>query len=153
MRRGPYCIVAALGAWLGACAPSVDVEHEQRRLLETDQAFAETAFTDGAPEAFRQYLAEDALELANGDLPLHGRDAIYAAMLADANPELDLTWSPEAAVVARSGELGYTWGIYWNSWADEEGNPVAAEGKYLMVWRKAPDGRWQVVVDMNNENP
>ena len=151
MRRGPYCIVAALGAWLGACGPSVDVEHEQGRLLETDQAFAEAAFTDGAPEAYRQYLAEDAQQLANGRPPLDGRAKIYAAMLAD--PELDLTWSPAAAVVARSGELGYTWGTYWNSWDDEEGNPVAVEGKYLFVWRKAPDGRWQVVVDMDNENP
>lgn len=83
MRRGPYCIVAALGAWLGACAPSVDVEHEQGRLLETDQAFAEAAFTDGAPEAYRQYLAEDAQQLANGRPPLDGRAKIYAAMLAD----------------------------------------------------------------------
>ena len=86
MNQGRYCIVAALGAWLGACAPSVDVEHEQRRLLETDRAFAEAAFTDGAPAAFRQYLAEDALELPDGDLPLAGREQIYAAMLAD--PEL-----------------------------------------------------------------
>ncbi len=151
MNKGRHCIVAALGAWLGACAPSVDVEHEQRRLLETDQAFAEAAFTDGAPEAYRQYLAEDAQQLANGRPPLDGRAKIYAAMLAD--PELDLTWSPAVAVVARSGELGYTWGTYWNSWDDEEGNPVAVEGKYLFVWRKAPDGRWQVVVDMDNENP
>ena len=151
MNNRQRCIFAALGAWLCGCAPSVDVELEQRRLLETDQAFAEAAFTDGAPEAFRQYLAEDALELPDGDLPLAGRDEIYAAMLAD--PELDLTWKPAAAVVARSGELGYTWGTYWSSWADEEGNPVAAEGKYLNIWRKAPDGRWQVVVDMSNENP
>ena len=151
MHRGSYCIVAALGTWLGACAPSVDVEHEQRQLLETDQAFAEAAFTDGAPEAYRQYLAEDAWELPDGRAPLSGRDEIYTAMLADT--ELDLTWSPEAAVVARSGELGYTWGRYWNSWDDEEGNPVAVEGKYLFVWRKTPDGRWKVVVDMDNESP
>ena len=151
MPKGSYCIVAALGTWLGACAPSVDIEHEQRQLLETDKAFAEAAFTDGAPEAYRQYLAENAQQLADGRPPLSGRDRIYAAMLDD--PELDLTWSPEAAVVARSGDLGYTWGRYWNSWADEQGNPVAVEGKYLFVWRKMPDGRWKVAVDMDNDSP
>ena len=145
-----YLGLAMVTTLLG-CSQSIDVEREQQILLDTDIAFADASFEKGAAEAFREFLAEDALELPDGELPLVGREAIYAALSED--PQFDLTWQPEEAVVARSGDLGYTWGTFWSSWADENGNPVASEGKYLNIWRKEGDGRWRVIVDMGNQNP
>jgi ketosteroid isomerase-like protein len=63
-----------------------------------------------------------------------------------------LTWHPDKAGVARSGELGYTSGKYKVSFKDESGKTISDKGKYLMVWKKQSDGAWKVLFDMNNSD-
>lgn len=61
-----------------------------------------------------------------------------------------LTWHPDKAGVARSGDLGYTSGAYDVSFKDASGKTVSDKGKYLMVWKKQTDGSWKVLFDMSN---
>ncbi|MGA7930824.1 MAG: DUF4440 domain-containing protein [Candidatus Sulfotelmatobacter sp.] len=63
-----------------------------------------------------------------------------------------ITWRPNKADVARSGELGYTSGTYEMSFKDASGKAVADKGKYLMVWKKQADGAWKVLFDMSNSD-
>ena len=67
-------------------------------------------------------------------------------------PDADfvLTWEPLEALVAASGELGVTWGIYYFNALDELGAPYVAEGKYVYVWRNN-NGRWELILDITNQ--
>jgi ketosteroid isomerase-like protein len=67
-----------------------------------------------------------------------------------AGPEYGLTWEPQYAEIAASGELGWTWGIYEASFDTGEDEPTTSSGKYLNIWRMQNDGSWKVRVDMGN---
>ncbi|MFC1483825.1 YybH family protein [Candidatus Neomarinimicrobiota bacterium] len=133
------------------CSSAVDVDAEQQRLLEADRAFSQASIEHGAAEAFRMYLAEDALMLPAGSTPITGRETIFEGMAS--GPGSLLTWEPQLAEVARSGELGWTWGTYE---VRPEGDLTAeplAYGKYVNVWRTQSDGTWKVIVDTGNSSP
>jgi ketosteroid isomerase-like protein len=138
----------------GSAAHSQGAGAEQARtsLLERDLAFGNAVAEFGLAEAYRLFLAEDAVQLPDGDRPLQGRTAIYEQII-DATRDSDflLSWRPEVAEVSLSGDLGYTWGTYWLELLDEEGNPVVLDGNYVNVWRKSATGVWEVIVDISNQ--
>jgi ketosteroid isomerase-like protein len=134
-----------------ACEFKIDIEQEQGALLQTDVEFAQTSVERGAAEAFYQYLTDDALQLPNNAKPVVGRDIIRESM--QKVPEVLLTWKPQKAEVARSGDLGYTWGTYEVKSYSPNGEENIRYGKYLNIWKKQPDGKWKVAVDMGNSSP
>ncbi len=127
-----------------------DVEAERKKLLDTDFEFARTSVKKGPSAAFYLYLADNAMQLPEGSLPIYGRTAIYETMKGD---YYDLLWTPVKAEVARSGELGWTWGKYIVTVREADGSTTNSYGKYLNIWRKQPDGKWKVIVDMGNKSP
>jgi len=139
-------------ALFSGCESAVDIKAEAKRLLETDREFARVSVDSGAAEAFRGYLTEDALQLSHGRNPVQGRDQIHLLLLKSRGDYV-LDWEPREAHVARSGDLGWTWGIYTLSYPDESGIIRKQGGKYLNIWQKQTDGNWKVRVDMGNENP
>jgi hypothetical protein len=55
-----------------------------------------------------------------------------------------VSWEPLGSGVARSEDLGYTWGRYQRA---AEAGAAAEEGFYLRAWRRAPAGSWQLVIE------
>jgi ketosteroid isomerase-like protein len=137
--------------FLFGCISVTDTEEEKVKLLQTDREFARKSLEVGAAEAFKMFLAEDAIQLPAGSNPRFGRDTIYQAMKA-AGEGYTLAWKPQHGEVAASGDFGYTWGNFTLSWEDSSGARQVHYGKYLNVWKKQ-DGRWRVEVDMGNESP
>ena len=79
-----------------------------------------------------------------------GKDAIAKAIQDDFS-QGDLTWRLNAVGVARSGDLGYTSGVY--EWKLKGATSGAADnGKYLTIWKKEADGTWKVLFDMFNSD-
>ena len=148
----PRCaLVCSAVLVLTACGAPLDERGLTSELLETDRAFAARSVEAGAANAFREFLADEALQLPDDRPPVAGRDAIVAGLEA-AGDGWVLDWEPRAAHLGDGGSMGWTWG----EWVLR---PVEAEdselryGKYLNVWRRGRDGRWQVVVDMGNGSP
>ena len=84
---------------------------------------------------------------------LTGKDAIAKFIARGfALQDYKITWHPNKAGVARSGELGYTSGTYEMSFKDAVGKTISDKGKYLMVWKKQADGRWKVLFDTSNSD-
>lgn len=120
-------------------------------LVAQDLRFAEAVQSVGVAEAYRQFMAADAVQLPDGGLAIGGRDAIYEELLeATEGLEFELTWEPVDAAMAESGDLGYTWGIYYYEAVDELGAPYIAEGKYVYLWRNN-NGRWELILDITNQ--
>ncbi len=132
---------------------TIDLDAERASLIQADLDFGDTAGEQGLAPAYLQFLAIDAVQLPDGDLPIEGRDAIYEnILLATKNDNFSLSWEPVAAEVSNSGDSGYTWGGYRLETQDETGQPLSYGGKYANFWRKSAEGRWEIVLDISNQN-
>ncbi|MFH1756192.1 MAG: nuclear transport factor 2 family protein [Candidatus Latescibacterota bacterium] len=126
-------------------------EAEEDVLFATDVAFAQASSDRGPAEAFNMYLANEAVQLPAGSIPIMGREAIYQSMKQGGDAAL--AWAPVKAEVAKSGDLGYTWGTYQSSYRGPDGSMRTSHGKYLNVWKKHSTGEWKVLIDMGNSSP
>jgi ketosteroid isomerase-like protein len=154
MRTRRLLLVVATAAVVAGCSgrESVDVTTEAQRLLETDRDFSAASVQHGAAEAFRMYLDENAAMFSDGRHPVHGRDSIYDIMKPGEQGYV-LEWTPRAADVAQSGEMGWTWGEYTVTAKGSDGEQSMSWGKYVNVWKKNAEGEWKVVADIGNESP
>ena len=147
-----YFLILLIFVFQISCGQLVDTKVEKENLLQTDIEFAQFSVNNGAAEAFNEYLTDDALQLPAGDNPVEGVKNIYNRM-KDNQGNYVLDWSPKYAEVAKSGELGYTWGTYSLAYKDENGEEQKSYGKYLNIWKKQSDGKWKVAVDIGNDSP
>lgn len=134
---------------LSGCGSSVDVEEAKAKLLDADRAFAQASINYGYAEAFKRYLAEDAIQFPEGGEPVYGRDTIYERMRSSTG--VILTWE-QLAIVSESGDLGYTWGNYKVTATNDDGEQNFSYGKYVNVWREE-NGDWKVIADIGNSSP
>lgn len=144
-------IVTGVSAGCGGLGKA-DMEEETARLLQTDKDFAAASLEHGAAEAFRMYLHDDAIMFSRGRHAVRGSDSIYKIMSAGAG-SYSLEWTPRAAEVAVSGELGWSWGEYTFTSTGGDGIESRSYGKYVNVWRKNTEGEWKVIADIGNESP
>jgi ketosteroid isomerase-like protein len=120
-------------------------------LYDLEARFAKDVLAKGGA-GFAEWFAEDGVALGNGAAPLIGRVAI--AKSATWSPkDYQLTWTPTAAVLGPSGDMGYTWGHFEGHSKDANGNPVTTTGRYMTIWRKGADGEWRVVLDAGSNEP
>jgi ketosteroid isomerase-like protein len=131
------------------CQPTLD--EEAQALLATDVHFAATSVEDGMSEAFFRFMAPDGMQLRPGEEPVTGPQAIKDRM--SKRKDIVLSWTPRAAEVSASRDMGYTWGVYALDQVTPEGNVRLGSGKYLNIWKKQSDGSWKVLVDIGNEDP
>jgi ketosteroid isomerase-like protein len=147
---GLALLVAACEAGLRSAyvAPSAEVTAiRAESLLEADRAFAARAREVGAAAAFSEFMAPDGKLLGAGEDPVVGTEAIVAVMAA-LPADAEISWTPNEAFVADSGELGVTWGEYRLSLPGEGGEASVQAGRYVTVWRKDETGRWRGVIDI-----
>ncbi|MDE3056635.1 MAG: DUF4440 domain-containing protein [Bacteroidota bacterium] len=135
----------------GCSKTSVDTSAESNALLQTDIQFSKISVAQGAAEAFYEFMDDSSVSLSPNADPLTGKEKIHQRMLSGGN-EYTLSWTPKKADVARSGDLGYTWGTYELSFKAEDGTPQMRYGKYLNIWRKQADGSWKMLVDIGNQS-
>ena len=67
-------------------------------------------------------------------------------------PGFSIKWTPVRASVSRSGDLGYTSGVYHFSFRDAKRKTIHDVGKYVTVWKKQSDGSWKVMLDIFNSD-
>ena len=146
------CLLAAAAAVGCEDRENTEVKAAAVSLLQADREFAAASLEHGAADAFRMYLDDDATMFSGGRNPVRGRESIYEIMKAGDGAYV-LEWTPIEAEVARSGELGWTWGEFVVKARGEDGTESLSWGKYVNVWKKNAAGEWKVVADIGNESP
>jgi hypothetical protein len=121
-------------------------------LLNTDRALAAQSLKVGFVKAYGSAIGAGARKLDPGAQPVIGRESVLAYMAKYPTGD-EFRWTPAEAVVAKSGELGFTWGRWVDTYRVKHGKLVKAYGKYLDVWRLDSDGKWRWIADMGNSNP
>lgn len=114
-------------------------------LLAADRQFARRA-QNGAPEAIREFFEAQGIWLEAAGTAVIGRERIAAEA---AQRRSVLTWEPRFAEVSASGDWGWTWG----DWQLLDGKRTAAQGRYMSLWKKQPDGTWQVRSQLTAQEP
>jgi ketosteroid isomerase-like protein len=77
-------------------------------------------------------------------MPVVGADAIdLLSVLSDT--AYTLSWKPLKAEISKSGDIGYTYGIYELILPD-----TTLNGTYVNIWKKENDGEWKFVLNSNN---
>jgi len=139
--------VIAVAFSVSICAGSVFASDASESLLNADRALAAQSHSIGFVAAYTRAMAPDARKLDGGAPPAIGRDAILALM-ARYPADLALDWTPDEAVVAASGDLGFTWGHFTATHHNGTGELLTEHGKYLDVWRRQSDGGWRWIADI-----
>ena len=138
--RGRWQIVAAHDYLVPATrAVRQDPEALTRQVFAAESAFAQTLAARDS-QAFATYVALDAVFVGRR-ATLRGR----AAVVAGWHPFFEgraapFSWSPDMVEVLESGALALSSGPV----RDPNGRQV---GTFNSIWRRDPDGRWQVVFD------
>lgn len=127
---------------------TVDVEAAKRAIRMADLELAK-AVADRSLQTFVSMVDDDAVFF--GKDVSRGKDAVSKAWLpffTDRN--LFLKWHPKEVYVSSSADLGYSIGEYERLGKDSSGNPARAIGTYVSIWRKQPDGKWKIVLDIGS---
>jgi len=143
-------VAAALLLVVGCQTSTVDVAKEKDTLLATDREWSALASAGQNPDSILSYWTEDAT-VAGPGMAVTGMPAVKQMVTSSfATPGFHITWTPEKAVIARSGEMGYTSGSGAFTMPGPKGTVTNIPVKYLTVWRKEADGRWKCVEDYSS---
>jgi ketosteroid isomerase-like protein len=136
------------------CRTKTDTSRETEALLNTDREWSRIASTGRNADSVVAFWTDDArvsmpnAPVVRGKAALHDMVAgLYAA------PGFQIKWTPETAVVASSGDLGYTTGTNELSVPDSTGKVSKMVGRYITVWRRDAEGRWRCIEDYSTPSP
>jgi ketosteroid isomerase-like protein len=62
----------------------------------------------------------------------------------------DMSGETARVEVARSGDLAAEYGTFAMTVKDKKGKPTTQTEKYVVTWKKQPDGKWKAVGDIWN---
>lgn len=123
------------------------VNPNNESLLKADNDFASLSAEKGLREAYLENIDSNGVLLRPNQLPIAGADAVdFIIGLKDTGYKM--LWKPSNAMVAASGDMGFTYGVYEikSSLID-----TSLYGTYVSIWKKQSDGKWKFVLQSNNE--
>ena len=115
-------------------------------LKDADIAFSDYSVKHGFQKAFIEFADDSVVLLKPNRMPIVGKLSLIKSYEGKSDSGVVLTWIPAKAIIAESGELGYTYG-FWTFVAKSD----TSRGTYLTVWKKEPNGQWKFIADTGNE--
>jgi ketosteroid isomerase-like protein len=115
-------------------------------LADADIAFSDYSVKYGIQKAFIEFADDSMVILRDKQMPLVNKQNLIKSYEGKSDSGVVLTWNPAKAIIAKSGELGYTYG-FWKLIAQKD----TSEGTYMTVWKKDMNGRWKYIADTGNQ--
>ena len=145
-------LVVAVVLLFASCKLKRDKEDKadafaKMEMMDADRAFSKMCEEKGMKAAFIEYLDSNGVLLRPNHLPIAGADAVDF-LIQQNDADFTMSWEPKNGVIARSGELGYTYGIYA---LRPSARDTILYGTYVSIWKKEKNGSWKYVLDSGNE--
>jgi ketosteroid isomerase-like protein len=138
----PAFRAAQASPWPARAGPP-DMQAERNALQNVEREFSTSARERGTAQAYDQVLADDARMHRVGVAPLTDKLAVIAHAARMRGP---VSWQPITVDVARSLDLGYSYGKYEMTTATS--GAAEETGYYVHVWRKDAAGKWKLIADI-----
>lgn len=152
--RSAHLILAAPILLLLACGPrqqpAVDQETVAAAIEQAGARFADL-FNRGAIDTLATMYATDAIVLPPNTDPVRGLDSIRT-FWAGARQQGLKAVQLRMTDVAVSGDFAVETGAYTLTIQPGSGTAMTDRGKYVVVWRRQPDGSWKLFRDIFNTN-
>jgi uncharacterized protein (TIGR02246 family) len=105
-------------------------------------------------DAATKIYSSDAVLFAPGAPVIEGHEGIKAALQgAFSDPGTTISLTPTKIEVARAGDIAYAYGTSNTTMTDKDtGQKMEEKGKWVVVFKKQPDGSWQAVADIFNSD-
>jgi ketosteroid isomerase-like protein len=140
-----FFLIFVLTFCLLSCTPKKQVPDPQV-LLDADLAFSDYSAKNGIHEAFIEFAHDSVVLLKPKRMPIVGKPSLIESYIGKSDSGIVLTWKPAQAIIAESGELGFTYG-FWLSVSQTD----TSRGTYLTIWKKNENGKWKYIADTGNE--
>jgi uncharacterized protein (TIGR02246 family) len=112
------------------------------------------AIDDGDVERIVSYWSDDATVMPPGAPAVVGKDAIRRFVVDSLNtPGFKVTWTTDAVVVSKSGDMAYATGTNHVTISGEDGEELQIDGKTATVWRYVAGQGWKCTLDIWNDAP
>jgi ketosteroid isomerase-like protein len=118
-------------------AKKIDVDAEVERLKEFERTFTQAGLLSG----YEIVLTGESRLHRQGIFPIVGAGAILEHLQKSGNESV--SFEPQFASVADSGDLAYTYGAYTMQPGDKK-------GYYAHFWKREKNGEWKLVIDVTN---
>ncbi len=157
MKKAKFCLVLVFGLFLGMITfschnkESMDITQVRTAIEGANKKFMEAVRQANATLLASLY-TEDATLLPPGGDMIKGRagiEAFWSGGLQMGIKEAVL----RTVGVSGAGDLAYEIGTFTLKIRPEGQEVVEQKGKYVVVWKKGPDGTWKLHADIWNSGP
>ncbi len=145
MKKTGIVLLMSMMAGLTACHLQDNQKDSRDALRQADLDFSEYSVEHGMNAAFLAFADSTAVLLRPGSPPVRDLGSIGNLLRQKDDSGFNLSWEPEGAYVAASGDLGYTYGTYTISAGEKR-----SRGTYVTIWKKDARGTWKYVLDSGN---
>ena len=155
-RIGVLIASISLSILMGGCVTKrvTDSRGENERIIRESEIAAAKALAAKDLDGFVSFYADDASLLLEGSPIITGKDAIRERWKSNfERPGFSMSFEPVTVEASSSGDLAYVRGIYTLTVNDDAGKSVTENGKYVVIYKKGPDGVWKIVLDTGNADP
>ena len=138
-------VAATASADAGAVRQAIDAANER---------FEQAVERNDTTTALAANYADDAIVMPQGTEAWRGRDAIQKGFVGmnKQMPIKDMDLKTDDVTVG--GDLAVETGTYEMTMQPSGGKEMKDKGKYVVVWKRQPDGSWKIVRDIfNSDNP
>ena len=148
-------LVIALLALTGCTSMSSTSMHSQaddeKGIAEFNRQYL-AAINGGDAAALGRLTTEDHMMISSGGAPMVGRAAMVEAMTRGfQTTSIEEHWMPQETVI--SGDLAYQRGTYTVAATPKAGGATRkTSGNFLRIYRRLPDGSWNMVRDVFNSS-
>jgi ketosteroid isomerase-like protein len=133
---------------MASCCKRQKATDDGQKIMETERHYSTLSSEKGMNAAFIAMFDSNGVLLRNNHMPIEGISAIKDLLLSEEDSTFSLTWEPLKAIIAQSGELGYSYGTYIIK-SRTTGQQIS-EGTYATVWKKNANGEWKAMLDTGN---
>lgn len=126
----------------------VDTKTEGEKLMQVSREWSKIAQSRDVEKTL-SYWADDALVISAGQPTLKGKNEIRQMVEGSfKNPAFKISWEPERAEIAKSGDMGYLIEHDDMAGSDSTGKLFTHRYRSITIWKKQTDGSWKNVVDV-----
>lgn len=143
-------LIILVGCSQTSAPPGSSQENDVRSLRAAQEAAIEAFASKNADRMVSAYAADASLMFTNSPI-LQGEDLRTTIKALAADPNFSMQFTTDKAVVAKSGEVGYTRGTYTMTMSEPKTRKSLREkGKYVTIYARQADGSWKMIEDISN---